>query len=168
MKLSIFIMTLFLSAISKADVLAENAFARLEYQEVAIFDIQAVTSKIKYVPASPTNVAYYEGQIIVTALVEGNICSASSSTFGTMNVKEANLVYTKLIAGNLSSTQPQGCPQFSSPRRVSFPISISWLVDNGSGINQSVANFKVNQMGLRLVSILMKARKNQIQVTIRK
>lgn len=156
-----------ISTIAHAD-LTENAFAKITYQEVGIMDIQAVTPKMKHVPASPTNVEYYEGYVVVTALVEGNLCTAAPTSLGTLQTLEGKIVYTKLVVGRAWTTQLVGCPQYSRPTRISFPVSVGWLVATASGVNQSIANFKVGSQILKPVSIIVNARGSQIKVSIRK
>lgn len=167
MNVILIVITLLFSAIAQAD-LSDNAFAKLEYQEIAIHDLHTVAAKIKYVPSSPSNVAYYQGYVIVTATVEGNICTSVPSSFGTIRTLEGKTVYTKLIAGHVWTNQLSGCLQYSNPTKVTFPVSVSWLVDNGSGVNQSIANFKIGQYALKPASIVLNAKGNNIQVSIRK
>tara|TARA_B110001454_G_C12722586_1_gene435442 strand:- start:7598 stop:8107 length:510 start_codon:yes stop_codon:yes gene_type:complete len=159
--------SLLFSALAHAD-LTENAFAKIRYQEVGILDIQSVASKIKHVPASPKNIEYYEGYVVVTALVEGNLCTAVPSSFGTLQTFEGKVVYTKLVAGRAWTAQMIGCPQYSRPTRVSFPVDIGWLIAGSNGVNQSVANFKVGTSILKAASIFVNARGSQVTVSIKK
>ncbi|MBL7544252.1 MAG: hypothetical protein JNL11_10560 [Bdellovibrionaceae bacterium] len=167
MKALLITLTLIISGLAHAD-LADNAFAKVQYLEVGILDIQSVTSKIRFVPASPTNVSYYDGYIIVNALVEGNLCSAAPSSFGTLQVTEGKITITKLVAGRAWNSQTMGCLQYSKPTRVSFPVSIGWLVAYGDGLNQTLTYFKTVGTNQKLTRILINARASQIQVSVKK
>lgn len=167
MKVLLIALSLIFSNLALAD-LADNAFAKLSYQEVAIHDIQAVASHIKHVPAGQKNAEYYEGYIIVTAVVEGNICTTVASSLGTVQTLEGKVVYTKLITGRAWTTQLVGCLQYTRPTRISFPVAVGWLVANANGVNQSVANFKVGSSILKPVSIILNARGPQIKLSIKK
>jgi hypothetical protein len=148
--------------------LANNAFAKIQYQEITILEVQSVDSKIKFVPASPNNVPYYEGYVVVNAIVEGNICTSSPVTFGTLQTLEGKIIFTKLLAANAWTPGMVGCPQYSHPTHVQFPISIGWLTDHGSGLNQSIANFKVGIMSQQVASIVVTAHGTQIKVSVKK
>ncbi|MBL7556621.1 MAG: hypothetical protein JNM24_12445 [Bdellovibrionaceae bacterium] len=167
MKLLLATLTLVFSILAHAD-LATNAFAKIQYQEIAILEIHSVASKIKFVPASATNIAYYDGYVIVSATVEGNLCTTSPSSFGTLRTLEGRTVFTKLISGSAWSTQLTGCPQYSRPTRVAFPVSVGWLVANGNAVNQTIASFKVGNVSLKPVNLIVNARGSQIQVLVKK
>lgn len=157
------------STVVHADDLANNAFAKIQYQEVAILDVQSVTSKIKFVPASPTNVAYYEGYILVSAIAEGNLCGSHPASFGTAQSFEGQVLYTKLIAGEAWATQMTGCPQYSRPTRVTFPVSVNGIIKIGNTANQAIAAFKIGAVGTQsIVRIQLNAQGPQIQVSIKK
>ncbi|GEM_PF-2964188 len=167
MKLLVVTLGLMFSIFAQAD-LAANAFAKIQYQEIAILDIHSVASKIKYVPASATNIAYYDGYVIVSATVEGNLCATSPSSFGTLRTLEGKTVITKLVSGAAWTTQLTGCPQYSRPTRVAFPVSVGWLIATGNAVNQTIATFKIGNASLKPASLIVNARGSQIQVLVKK
>lgn len=162
----------FLFSFSAQATLKDGAKAVVEYHTLPVYDVLTIEPKVKFVPASATNVPYYDGYVLVSVLVEGNLCNASEKTLGTLEVLDDGDVVTKVVVGGPATDEMAGCLDFSSPSKITFKVKVGMIPDfKERGINEVLARIPYqNQMTRQpgVAQVTLEAIGSQIKVSLKK
>lgn len=164
MKSILMTVALFLSFNAFAD-LEENTNLSMQYQEVAVLSVESIQSNVKY---TPDDFAAYSGNVMVTAVVEGNLCGSEASTAGTMTLREGEKKFIKVVAGRAHTDQIVGCPQYSQPTTVQFAIPVFGF-ERGEENVQSLGTIVLSRYSSNsttsAIEIIMKTKGPSIEIS---
>jgi hypothetical protein len=131
--------------------------ASITYNMIGIHSIES--ANIKYFAHSgqswePT----YKAIVNISAIVQGNICSGDSSSFGKiLRLGEDKIITIELVAGSVASVP---CPMYSKPTLVNVPVAFDFYEHGTEG-----EVLKAFRIGDKLMKIVMKNGKAELSTS---